>query len=91
MVEIDIIGNRMNKIKITNRFEKRHIRFLKEILPSTWDATITKLLNWKLLTSWHFTNKQKKMFIINMFHVNIRNFHNNDRPNKTALIILSLN
>ena len=45
MVEIDIIGNRMNKIKITNRFEKRHIRFLKEILPSTWDATITKLLN----------------------------------------------
>ena len=45
MVEIDIIGNRMNRIKITNRFEKRHIRFLKEILPNIWDATITKLLN----------------------------------------------
>ena len=45
MVEIDIIGNRMNKIKITNRFEKRRIRFLKEILPNTWDATITKLLH----------------------------------------------
>ena len=29
------------------------------------------------------------MFIINMFHINIRNFHNNDRPNKTALTILS--
>ena len=24
-----------------------------------------------------------------MFHINIRNFHNNDRPNKTALRILS--
>ena len=24
-----------------------------------------------------------------MFHINIRNFHNNDRPNKTALTILS--
>ena len=29
------------------------------------------------------------MFIINMFHINIRNFHNNDRANKTALTILS--
>ena len=29
------------------------------------------------------------MFIINMFHINIRNFHNNDRPNKTTLTILS--
>ena len=29
------------------------------------------------------------MFIINMFHINIRNFHNNDRPNKIALTILS--
>ena len=29
------------------------------------------------------------MFIINIFHINIRNFHNNDRPNKTALTILS--
>ena len=29
------------------------------------------------------------MFIINMFHINIRNFHNNDRLNKTALTILS--
>ena len=29
------------------------------------------------------------MFIINMFHINIRNFHNNDRPNKTLLTILS--
>ena len=29
------------------------------------------------------------MFIINTFHINIRNFHNNDRPNKTALTILS--
>ena len=29
------------------------------------------------------------MFIINMFHINIKNFHNNDRPNKTALTILS--
>ena len=24
-----------------------------------------------------------------MFHINIRNFHNNDRPNKIALTILS--
>ena len=24
-----------------------------------------------------------------MFHINIKNFHNNDRPNKTALTILS--
>ena len=24
-----------------------------------------------------------------MFHINIRNFHNNDRPNKTTLTILS--
>ena len=24
-----------------------------------------------------------------MFHINIRNFHNNDKPNKTALTILS--
>ena len=24
-----------------------------------------------------------------MFHINIRNFHNNDRPNKTAVTILS--
>ena len=24
-----------------------------------------------------------------MFHINIRNFHNNDRPNNTALTILS--
>ena len=24
-----------------------------------------------------------------MFHINIRNFHNNDRPNKTTLIVLS--
>ena len=24
------------------------------------------------------------MFIINIFHINVRNFHNNDRPNKTA-------
>ena len=24
-----------------------------------------------------------------MFHINIRNFHNNDRANKTALTILS--
>ena len=24
-----------------------------------------------------------------MFHINIRNFHNNDGPNKTALTILS--
>ena len=29
------------------------------------------------------------MFIINMFHINIKNFHNNDRPNKTTLTILS--
>ena len=29
------------------------------------------------------------MFIINMFHINIRNFHNNDGPNKIALTILS--
>ena len=29
------------------------------------------------------------MFIINLFHINIRNFHNNDRLNKTALTILS--
>ena len=29
------------------------------------------------------------MFIINMFHINIRNFHNNDRPNKSTLKILS--
>ena len=29
------------------------------------------------------------MFIINMFHINIRNFHNNDGPNKTTLTILS--
>ena len=29
------------------------------------------------------------MFIINMFHINIKNFHNNDRPNKTTLIVLS--
>ena len=29
------------------------------------------------------------MFFINMFHINIRNFHNNNRPNKTALTILS--
>ena len=29
------------------------------------------------------------MFIINMFHINIRNFHNNDRANKTALTSLS--
>ena len=28
------------------------------------------------------------MFIINIFHINIRNFHNNDRPNKTPLTIL---
>ena len=24
-----------------------------------------------------------------MFHINIKNFHNNDRPNKTTLIVLS--
>ena len=24
-----------------------------------------------------------------MFHINIKNFHNNDRPNKIELIILS--
>ena len=29
------------------------------------------------------------MFIINMFHINIKNFHNNDRPNKTTLTVLS--
>ena len=29
------------------------------------------------------------MFIINMYHINIKNFHNNDRPNKIALTILS--
>ena len=29
------------------------------------------------------------MFIINMFHINIRNFHNNDRPDKTVVTILS--
>ena len=29
------------------------------------------------------------MVIINMFHINIRNFHNNDRPNKSTLKILS--
>ena len=29
------------------------------------------------------------MFIINVLHINVRNFHNNDRPNKTALTILS--
>ena len=29
------------------------------------------------------------MFIINLFHINIKNFHNNDRPNKTTLIVLS--
>ena len=29
------------------------------------------------------------MFIINIFHINIRNFQNNNRPNKTALTILS--
>ena len=29
------------------------------------------------------------MFIIDMFHINIRNFHNNDRANKTALTSLS--
>ena len=26
---------------------------------------------------------------MNIFHINVRNFHNNDRPNKTALTILS--
>ena len=29
------------------------------------------------------------MFIINIFHINIRNFHNNNRANKIALTILS--
>ena len=29
------------------------------------------------------------MFIINIFHINIRNFHNNNRANKTTLTILS--
>ena len=29
------------------------------------------------------------MFIINIFHINIRNFHNNNKPNKIALTILS--
>ena len=29
------------------------------------------------------------MFVINIFHINIRNFHNNNRANKTALTILS--
>ena len=29
------------------------------------------------------------MFVINMFHINIRNFHNNNRANKIALTILS--
>ena len=29
------------------------------------------------------------MFIISMFHINIKNFHNNGRPNKTTLTILS--
>ena len=24
-----------------------------------------------------------------MFHINIKNFHNNDRPNKTTLTVLS--
>ena len=49
MVVILIICNRMNKIKITNRFEKRRIRFLKEILPNTWDATIKKITALKSL------------------------------------------
>ena len=48
MVEIPIICNRMNKIKITNKFEKRGIRFLKEILLNIWGAIITKLLQSKL-------------------------------------------
>ena len=29
------------------------------------------------------------MFIINIFHINIKNFHNNDRSNKTTLTVLS--
>ena len=33
-------------------------------------------------------NKKKKK-IINRFHINIKNFHNNDGPNKITLTILS--
>ena len=33
--------------------------------------------------------KKKKKIIINRFHINIKNFHNNDGPNKITLTILS--
>ena len=57
MVEIPIICNRMNKIKVTKRFEKRRIRFLKEILPNIWDAIITKLLHCKLFDTLQISTK----------------------------------
>ena len=54
MVEILFI---IEWTKITNIFEKRHMRFLKEILPNRWIAIITKLLHWKLFDTLQISTK----------------------------------
>ena len=71
-------------LRKTHKISKKH--FTKHMRCNNNKITT---LNIFLLSRYSTYKPKKKIIIINMFHINIKNFYNNDELNKIALTILS--